>query len=79
MNTIYEHDIMADMPVMKPLTVPTIQKYRDSKHQWKLTLIKDNGGKIIRYCSSKKNGLAVGRMIHGAKTRPTKMFSVTKA
>ena len=78
MNTIYEHDIMADMPV-KPLTVPTIQKYRDSKHQWKLTLIKDNGDKVIRYCSSKKNGLAVGRMIHGAKNRPTKMFSVTKA
>ena len=50
-----------------------------SVSQWKLVLIKDNGDKIIRYCSSKKNGLAVGRMIHGAKTRPTKMFSVTKA
>ena len=78
MNTIYEHDIIADMPMIKPLKLAKIQEYRDSKHQWKLLLIKDNGDKIIRYCSSKKNALTIGRIIHGAKHRPTKMFSVTR-
>jgi len=56
-----------------------MQKHKDSKHQWKLVLHKDNGEKLIRFCSTKKHALAVGRTIHESKNRPTKMFSVTKA
>ena len=80
MNTTFDADMMfsAPLPMKKP-AAPTMQKHKDSKHTWKLVLIKDNGEKLIRFCSTKKHALAVGRAVHNAKTRPTKMFSVTKA
>lgn len=80
MNTTFDADMMFSAPLpMKRPAAPTMQKHRDSKHTWKLVLIKDNGEKLIRFCSTKKHALAVGRAVHNAKTRPTKMFSVTKA
>jgi len=79
MNTTFDQDmVFAPLPMKKP-AAPTMQKHKDSKHPWKLVLIKDNGEKLIRFCSTKKHALAVGRAVHNAKTRPTKMFSVTKA
>jgi len=79
MNTTFDQDmVFAPLPMKKP-AAPTMQKHKDSKHSWKLVLIKDNGEKLIRFCSTKKHALAVGRAVHNAKTRPTKMFSVTKA
>ena len=80
MNPTFDADMMFSAPLpMKRPAAPTMQKHRDSKHTWKLVLIKDNGDKLIRFCSTKKHALAVGRAVHNAKTRPTKMFSVTKA
>lgn len=80
MNTTFDADEMFSAPLpMKRPAAPTMQKHKDSKHQWKLVLHKDNGEKLIRFCSTKKHALAVGRTIHESKNRPTKMFSVTKA
>lgn len=75
---MHEQDfVFAPLP-MKKAAAPTLRNAPDSKHKWKLILHKQDGSKLIRFASTKKHALAVGRAVHESKTRPTKMFSITK-
>lgn len=76
--TMPEQDfVFAPLP-MKKKAAPTLRSKPDSKHKWKLVLHKQDGTKLIRFASTKKHALNVGRTIHESKNRPTKMFSITK-
>ena len=76
--TTHEQDfVFAPLP-MKRKAAPTLRSQSDSKHKWKLVLHKQDGTKLIRFASTKKHALNVGRSIHESKNRPTKMFSITK-
>ena len=76
--TTFDQDmVFAPLPI-KQKAKPTLSHKADSRHKWKLTLFKQDGSKIIRFASTKKHALAVGRAVHESKNRPTKMFSITK-
>lgn len=78
MNTTFDQDmVFAPLP-MKRAAAPTLRNSPDSKHKWKLVLHKQDGSKLIRFASTKKHALAVGRAVHESKNRPTKMFSITR-
>ena len=76
--TMHEQDfVFAPLPMKRP-AAPTLRSQPDSKHKWKLVLHKQDGTKLIRFASTKKHALNVGRTIHESSNRPTKMFSITK-
>lgn len=78
MNTMFDQDmVFAPLPMKRP-AAPTLRSQPDSKHKWKLVLHKQDGTKLIRFASTKKHALNVGRTIHESNNRPTKMFSITK-
>lgn len=77
-SVMHEQDfVFAPLP-MKQKAQPSLSHKADSKHKWKLIMHKQDGSKLIRFASTKKHALAVGRAVHESKNRPTKMFSIQK-